>query len=169
MKLIQSTLLFLICSYTGYAQNTDSLMNAFNPEKKVATISINKQIELNTKDTINPDYNVIDGKRWLFEYSFKSKEYIQIADDEYSEKLLFNILPKKNSFKITSKDFDKINLLYTQSCFCMDAGTYLISNGVLNGKKINANTWQLTINFNYVGRRSNTKVNKELKINYTVK
>jgi hypothetical protein len=166
MKFTFFILLTFLTSFVSKSQNADSLLNAFTPEKKQAVITPNKLIQLNTKDTINPDFEIVDGNKWLFQYIFKSKEYKQIADDEYTEKITFNILPKKNSFNITSKDFDKINLIYSQSCFCMDAGNYLISSGNISGKKIKNKTWLIKIKIIYTGRRSGTIVNKEFTIQY---
>jgi hypothetical protein len=169
MKLFSTIALILIFNIKGFSQNnTDSLMNAFTPEKKSAKIFNQKAIQFNSNDTINPDYELKEGKKLLFEYEFRSKEYLQIADDEIVERLIFTINPKANSFYFSSTNLKNIPILYTQSCFCRDAGTYKIKNGTFIGKKVNSTTWKVKIKFSYIARNSNLVVKKAFSLTYKI-
>jgi hypothetical protein len=161
----------IIFSFNFFAkaqENTDSLENAFNPESKKAFFLPNKTIIFKTKDSINPEFEVINGKELVFKYEFRSKEYLMISDDEFVERLFFKVLPKGNQFIYKLNNFKKSHLLYSQSCFCLDAGNYVIQKGSIVGKKVNKTTWDVQVKFSYVARNSKTLVNKTYRLKYKI-
>ncbi len=166
MKLILTILLIVTFNYSITAQeNTDSLMNAFIPAKKTAVFYKNKTIQFKTNDSINPDYEIISGKSLVFEYDFHSKDIISMSDDEVSEKILFEVKPRSKSFYLADKKLTQAHLMFMQSCFCMDAGNYVIKSGFINGTKISNNTWKVKFKFTYIARNTKNKVTK----NFTIK
>ncbi len=169
MKLFSTIAFILVFNVIGFSQNNeDSLMNAFTPEKKSAKIFTQKAIQFNSNDSINPDYELKAGNKLLFEYEFRSKEYLQIADDEIVERLIFTINPKVKRFYFKSSNLKNIPILYTQSCFCRDAGTYKIKNGTFIGTKVNRTTWKVKIKFSYIARNSNLVVKKAYTLTYKI-
>lgn len=161
----------IIFSFNFFAkaqENTDSLQNAFNPESKKAFFLPKKTIIFNTKDSINPEFEVVNGKELVFKYEYRSKEYLMISDDEFVERLFFKVLPKGNQFIYNLKNFKKSHLLYSQSCFCMDAGNYVIQKGIIVGKKVNKTTWYVQIKFSYITRNSKEIVNKSYHLKYKI-
>ena len=161
----------IIFSFNFFAkaqENTDSLQNVFNHESKRAFFMPNKTIIFNTADSINPEFEVVNGKELVFKYEFRSKEYLMISDDEYVERLFFKVLPKGNKFIYNFNNFKKSHLLYSQSCFCMDAGNYVIQKGSIVGKKLNKTTWDVQIKFSYIARNSKNLVNKNYHLNYKI-
>jgi hypothetical protein len=170
MKLISTLAIILILTVSGYSQtNTDSLMNAFIPEKKTAIIHLKKTIKLNSNDSINPDFEITDGSRILFEYEYRSKDIIAMSDDEMMERLVFSVNANRKSFDFSDLELKDTRMLFTQSCFCMDAGNYVIKSGRVVGKKINKNTWKVKIKINYIARNSGIKVTKTFNLTYKIK
>lgn len=161
----------IIFSFNFFAkaqEDTDSLQNAFNPETKKAFFMSNKTIFFNTADSINPEFEVVNGKELVFKYEFRSKEYLMISDDEFVERLFFKVLPKGNKFIYNLNNFKKSHLLYSQSCFCMDAGNYVIQKGSIVGKKVNKTTWDVQVKFSYITRNSKDLVNKVYHLKYKI-
>jgi hypothetical protein len=169
MKFFITIAIFFSFNFSVNAQeNIDSLQNAFNPEIKKAFYMKNKTIVFNTKDSINPEFEVVNGNELVFKYEFRSKEYLMMSDDEYVERLFFKVKPKGNHFVYKLNNFKKSNLLYSQSCFCMDAGNYVIQKGRIVGTKLNKNTWKVYIKFSYIARNSKNLVNKTYHLKYKI-
>lgn len=169
MKLLLTTALVFLISQGTFAQsNDDSLANAFIPEKKSALIYLQKTIKLNSTDSINPDFEITNGTRMLFEYEFRSKDIIAMSDDEMMEKVIFSINPNRNSFTFNNTSIKDTRLIFTQSCFCRDAGNYVIKAGNISGVKINATTWKVKLKINYLARNSGVKVSKTFNLTYKI-
>jgi hypothetical protein len=169
MKLFITIAIIFSLNFSIKAQeNPDSLQDAFNPESKKAFFMPNKTIIFNTADSINPEFEVVNGKELVFKYEFRSKEYLMISDDEFVERLFFKVLPKGNKFIYNLNNFKKSHLLYSQSCFCMDAGNYVIQKGRIVGKKVNKNTWDVQIKFSYIARNTKNLVNKTYHLKYKI-
>lgn len=169
MKLFITIAIIFSLNFSISAQeNADSLQNAFNPESKKAFFMLNKTIIFNTADSINPEFEVVNGKELVFKYEFRSKEYLMISDDEFVERLFFKVLPKGNKFFYNLNNFKKSHLLYSQSCFCMDAGNYVIQKGSITGKKVNKTTWDVKIKFSYIARNTSNLVNKTYHLKYKI-
>lgn len=167
MKLfITTAIVFSLSLFASAQENSDSLQNAFYPERKTAKIFVNKTILFNTTDSINPEFDIAKGNDLVFKYEFRSKEYVMISDDEFVERLFFKVKPKGNHFAFNLKNIKKSNMLYSQSCFCMDAGNYVIQNGNIVGTKINKTTWKVKINFSYTARNTKNLVHKKYSLTY---
>jgi hypothetical protein len=165
---ITIAIIFSFNYFSNAQENLDSLQNAFNPESKKAFFLLNKTIIFNTYDSINPEFEVINGNELVFKYEFRSKEYLMISDDEFVERLFFKVLPKGNKFVYNLNNFKKSHLLYSQSCFCMDAGNYVIQKGRISGKKVNKTTWEVKVKFSYITRNSKNLVNKAYHLKYKI-
>lgn len=165
---ITIAILFSLNIFSKAQENPDSLQNAFNPESKKAFFSPNKTIIFNTLDSINPEFEVVNGKELVFKYEYRSKEYLMISDDEFVERLFFKVLPKGKKFIYNLKNIKKSHLLYSQSCFCMDAGNYVIQKGSIVGKKVNKTTWDVQVKFNYIARNSKDLITKKYHLKYKI-
>jgi len=169
MKLLLTLALTFLLGQATYAQsNDDSLANAFIPEKKSAVIYLQKTIKLNSTDSINPDFEIANGTRMLFEYEYRSKDIIAMSDDEMMEKIIFSINPNRKSFSFSNNSIKDTRLIFTQSCFCRDAGNYVIKAGNISGKKINSTTWKVKLKISYLARNSGIKVNKTFNLTYKI-
>ncbi len=85
------------------------------------------------------------GKAIYFEYRRQHAEYADMTDDEKVEVIAFQIPETtKTSFMLKDKQLVNANAYYLLGCFCADRGFKPITKGTISGKKINANTWQIT-------------------------
>ncbi len=161
MRIIPALVLILLCVGAG-AQTEPKA----NPEMKRFVYQVNSQITKRTYDSIYFDLSYDKGKKMVFMYSFRAKEYEMIADDEYFESIIFEMAPPKgNSFVIKSKQFEAAKVIYNRGCFCADAGLRQIYDGTITGKKTGNNTWIVTIDIMIEPRpgRQGLAINKKLK------
>lgn len=113
------------------------------PEIKTFKVIKGSSIKLNQADKIYFDYNIIKGKKLVFDYNFKAKDRESVADDEYRERIVFELDSKTKSFVLTGDSLLAANAFYSRSCFCLDRGNYKINGGCINGKLIKANAWKV--------------------------
>ncbi len=126
------------------AQVKSNLKEKIFPEIKTFKVLKNSAIKLNQADNIYFDYNIIKGNKLVFDYYYKAKDRESVADDEYNERIVFEMYSKSAaSFVLTGDSILAAKAYYTRSCFCLDRGNYKINGGSILGKKINANTWKV--------------------------
>ncbi len=113
------------------------------PEKKTFKVNEVSSIKLNQTDNIYFDYDVIKGNKLVFDYNFKAKDRESMADDEYRERIVFQLKNKTKSFVLTGDSLISAKAYYTRSCFCLDRGNYKINGGSIKGKLVKAKTWKV--------------------------
>jgi hypothetical protein len=125
------------------AQVKTTIKEKINPEIK--TFKVNKQssIKLNQADNIYFDYDIIKGKKLVFDYNFKAKDRESVADDEFRERIVFELDSKTKSFVLTGDSLLLAKAYFTRSCFCLDRGNYKINGGSIKGNLTKANTWKV--------------------------
>lgn len=146
MKLVLSLCLALL-TFAGQAQESPSKPN---PARKEALIFRNSTLLLkqgDANDSLNFYPKMGKGSAWVFQYNYTAPEYPEMSDDEYFESFMFQIpQPKGTAFSLKGKDLAKANATFQKSCFCADRGYFRITEGSIVGKKINSNTWSVTVN-----------------------
>lgn len=117
-----------------------------NPEFKRFVFEPNQQIVLKPYDSLYFDIAYDSGAYWVFKFDYKAKEIIAIADDEFSESILFQIKPvSSNQFQLNEADFAGAKVIYSRSCFCKDSGPRLVQTGTITGKRLRKNRWLVTV------------------------
>jgi hypothetical protein len=144
MKNLLIVLALLNITYLS-AQVKSPKKEKVTPEIKTFKINKGSSIKLNQADNIYFDYDVIKGNKMVFDYNFKAKDRESVADDEYRERIVFQIDSKTKSFVLTGDSLIAAKAYYTRSCFCLDRGNYKINGGSIKGKLINANTWKVDL------------------------
>ena len=143
------------------------LLNDVNttPEKKTYKYYSNASLKLDEQDRNNFSFTMEKGKKLVFEYEFRAKESKMVADDEFVERVYFEMpAPKGDKFAIRTEKFDEAKVLYIRQCFCMDRGNYHAAFGSITGKK-EGNKWRvnLLIHIDPDPQRGNQPYKKELK------
>ncbi len=107
------------------------------------TFEENKTIQL-TMDSLEHHYNfvIIDGDSLVFEYARSSAQCDDIADDEYSEFVYFQVDPNEGEGEYLDAGLSSINCTYRES------GAWVFSvrpveKGRLNIEKINNKRWRI--------------------------
>ncbi|MEO9894429.1 hypothetical protein [Aurantibacter sp.] len=91
--------------------------------------------------------SVVDGNNLVFTYEFQAEDEKDIADDEYSEVIRFEIQPDLNEFEYSTTDLEAIKAVYSENCFCFfgDDNKNTSPKGTIKGKKISDTEWDITI------------------------
>ncbi|MFS4491737.1 hypothetical protein [Maribacter sp. 2308TA10-17] len=96
---------------------------------------------------------VVRGANLVFEYVFVKDDVENIADDEYSEFIYFEIDPSLDEFNYVDEELNTINTVFTQSCFCafFEEEKNVAPTGSISGKKISETQWDITIDVIFYG------------------
>lgn len=101
-----------------------------------------------------------------FEYHYIGAQNDQVADDELSEIVYFNIKPDKTGkFLLSGNDLKQAQAHFYRGCFCMNRGTHLIESGTIRGVKMSKTTWYINANVMVKMQNgdSHEMVNKKIK------
>ncbi len=95
---------------------------------------------------------VIDnGDKLVFEYQYQYKDNPNIADDEFSERLLFQIDPDLDEFILEGpEELSDALTYYNRFCFCIQEGSVAPSSGRITGRRISSSAWEIDIDVNIV-------------------
>ncbi|MFD1294982.1 hypothetical protein ACFQ5N_14150 [Lutibacter holmesii] len=103
--------------------------------------------------------NVENGENLVFEYRFDAYDEEQIADDEYTEIIRFEIDPELDKFSYSNEELQHINSVFTKSCFCFfpqDESKDVNATGTISGEKIDSNKWKISIDVTFYGDEKRT-------------
>ena len=89
---------------------------------------------------------VKSGDKLVFETILNTQGTPNIADDEVTKTLYFEIDPTQESFSVEGDQLDLLNVRYQKSCFCSDVHFNKPSSGCMQGQKIDENHWQVQAN-----------------------
>jgi len=113
----------------------------------------------NAQLTIEPYYEgsymkngtVTQGNNLVFTYRYEAEDEINVADDEYSEVIQFEIEPTSNEFDYSDNELVGIKAVYTESCFCdfTDETKNTSPQGNIRGKKISETEWDISIDVTF--------------------
>ncbi len=138
-------ILLMGIAFVGLGQQKTNEMPT-NPAFKRFVFEPNQQIVLKPYDSLYFDIDYNGGNYWVFKFDYKAKEVIAIADDEFSETILFQMMPVKgDKFELNEDDFEKAKVIYSRSCFCKDSGPRLVQTGTIKGKRVGKNRWLLEV------------------------
>jgi len=100
-------------------------------------------------------YGVVSsGNKTVFKYTYVAPDEEQIADDEYSEYIYFEIDSDLDSFFIENDALKDTKLILTKSCFCYwpyDSEKDVAPMGIIYGEKISPTKWDITLSVTFYG------------------
>ncbi len=102
--------------------------------------------------------NVTNGDNLVFQYEFHAEDDENIADDEYSEFIKFELNPDLTEFEYDTTELSNIKLTLTQSCFCgfFDEEKDMPPVGTISGTKLSQNRWLINIDVTFYGDERRT-------------
>ncbi|MFT5216811.1 MAG: hypothetical protein ACI83H_001940 [Glaciecola sp.] len=86
-----------------------------------------------------------EGDNLVFNYRFTASQDDYISDDEYGERIIFEIDANATAFNYSDDELASILTYFNQYCFCANTGSILIINGSINGLKSNGTNWDIDI------------------------
>lgn len=106
--------------------------------------------------------NIEYGENLVFKYEFIKADDPNIQDDEYSERLIFEIDPSLDNFTYNAEDITNAKAYFNQYCFCADTQSIPIVSGTINGTKLGLNDWLVSIDvsFELNGELQSRSINK---------
>lgn len=105
----------------------------------------NASLKIDEDDRIN-GVDIVPGDQLVFQYEYVKNDSPFIADDEYTERILFEIPADLDSFIISGEDLKKSNAVFGAFCFCANTGYFWIDNGCIKGERVNGSTWNIAVN-----------------------
>ncbi len=90
--------------------------------------------------------SIQEGSHLVFETILETEGAANVADDEFTNKLYFEIDPSQESFFAEGDQLDLLNLRFQQYCYCVDVHFNKPSSGCLQGQKIDENYWKIQAN-----------------------
>ena len=159
-------ILFSFLSAQLFAQGTQT------PEKITKEVQTGKAYLLKDNNAGGYYGELRDSANMLmFEYRHVSAQNDQIADDEVSEMIYFNVQPDRTGkFMLTGDDLKNAQGHFYRGCFCMNRGTHLIVSGKIRGAKMSKTTWYINadVMVNVQNGDSKELVNKKIKGYFTI-
>ncbi|NJB70006.1 hypothetical protein GGR42_000468 [Saonia flava] len=140
MRVIASVLIFLL--FMGCSKSND------NDGRKDYFFYTESQIVLEDSGG-NNFAKIVDGENLVFEYFFQHPDQENIADDEYSERIIFEMDASLSSFSISNTTLTEYNTYFDEYCFCGLQGSTPITFGTIKGTKIDENRWDITLNVSF--------------------
>jgi len=119
------------------------------PEKKDYIYEAGRQIDtqrVSLPDTAFEYYSYIinAGDKKVFNYTLQFQDCPEVADDEGSMTIVFEIPGNVNSFQLRdSADLRRAKALIHFACFCRPSGPVVIKSGIIEGEKKSSNRWRL--------------------------
>lgn len=138
----------LLLSFSGFiclsgcSKKQDN--NQLNQGSKTFSYYSNSQI-----DTL-AGYTIKSGNFTVFEYNYVHPDDPAIADDEVSDKIIFQIPASQTSFTIADSQITNAIFRRWRYCFCFFIGPYMNYGGTITGVK-NGNSWMITGNIKTSG------------------
>ena len=86
-----------------------------------------------------------EGANLVFECRYTYEDNPDVADDEYSETIFFEVNPEVSQFTISDSELKDSKAMFGISCYCFDRSYYHIENGTIKGVKTGENEWEIAI------------------------
>lgn len=91
-------------------------------------------------------YSVVDGDKLVFTYNHVGAQCDHIMDDEWGEKLIFQIDDNLTAFQYTDEEILVTNCFYQQYGAWVDGHQYPVNTGTIKGEKTAENEWEVIVN-----------------------
>ena len=133
--------LFLSCKKDTPSDCTpEQYAYEFYPSSKIDTIATDMRLFFQIKP----------GNDLVFSYTHEGPACKSIADEEYSDKLVFQVPAASNSFLYENSQLTDAMCLFTKIAFWTN-GAYKVNSGFVKGTKISSTKWDVEINVDVGG------------------
>ena len=152
MKKNYLLLIFTLILMSCNKNNDDS-----NQDLYTYTYYDKSELTITSREDSYMKYGTIEsGENLVFEYRFDAYDDEQIADDEYSETVRFEIDSKLDKFSYSDDELLNIKTVFTAYCFCyfpLTESQNVNPIGTIIGEKISNNKWNIKINITFYGNK----------------
>jgi len=99
--------------------------------------------ESNTESYVRP------GSKLVFSLASSTQGAPNIADDEITEVLYFELEPGMESFSAEAGQMDLLNLRFQRHCYCYDTDLKKPTGGCMQGQRIDDSHWKVQGNLTF--------------------
>jgi len=136
--------ILLILSIFLISCSKDDDDNPGNLEEVNYIVYPNSSLVLN--ETENGTFiDVEAGNKLVFEYRYSTEGRPEIADDEFTEVVYFELEPNTENFSINEENFEVTKTFLGKFCFCGRTGYFQVTSGEINGEKIGDLQWNVSL------------------------
>jgi hypothetical protein len=107
-------------------------------------------------------YQVNSGNDLVFRYTHTGPDCKNIADEEYTEHLVFQVPGGATSFEYRNDQLKNASCYFNRLCYC-PLNTIAVSSGIIKGTKISATKWDVEINIDLTGSSNKIILNKTFR------
>lgn len=142
--------ILLILALTSGVFSCDSDDNNCIPEQTTTRVLSDKTIQLNEEsDSEKLSFEVIGGEKLVFLYEHSGKDCPDIIDDEWGEKLLFEINRDVENFELTDEELAEAKCIYQLYGAWAGDNVYKISDGTITGTFVSEGIWNVEVDITY--------------------
>lgn len=91
---------------------------------------------------------VAEGDSLVFIYEYVKNDKANVNDDEYADRIWFQIDPSLTEFSLTDEDLATVDLAFLADCECLFEIVPIL-NGTLSGKKLSDDRWEIRMDVSY--------------------
>lgn len=145
MKRLIFLSLLILTSFSSCT--SDKSENDCYPEAVISNWTTEKEImvDFDTEFERN-NYSVVNGNKLVFEYNHTGAQCDHIIDDEWGEKLIFQVENNNADFEYVDDEILLTICFYQQYGAWVNHNQYQIKNGTVKGEKISENEWKIIVN-----------------------
>ncbi len=102
---------------------------------------------------ITKNEGLASGDKTVFQMINSTEGAVEIADDEFTNILVFELDESQSSFSVEGDELSTMNVHFRRVCFCVDRGFQAVTVGCMQGEKQPDGTWfvqgNLTVPFSF--------------------
>jgi len=115
-----------------------------DPEDVNYIIYPNSSLAVNTTEN-GTVIDVESGDKLVFEYRYTTDGVPEIADDEFTEVVYFEVDQNSKNFIINQENFGTTKTHLGKFCFCAKTGYFQVTSGEIKGEKIGDLQWDVSL------------------------
>lgn len=108
-------------------------------------------------------YQISPGNNLVFRYTHTGPDCKNIADDEYTEFLVFQVPPGATAFEYRNDQLKNVLCYFNRLCFC-PLNTVSVSSGTIKGTKTSATKWNVEVNIDLPGSSNKLILSKTFSV-----
>lgn len=82
-----------------------------------------------------------EGGKNVFQMILRTEGSLQVADDELTVILVFELEPSQTSFSVEDSELEALNVYYRRVCFCLETAFVSINSGCMQGEQQSDGSW----------------------------
>lgn len=137
LLLIISALIFVSCNKDDLNCHPETVETSWTIDQKIKVV-YNEEIDLHL-------FSIVEGTNRVFELTHVGYQCDNIYDDEWGERLAFEIPVDLEDFEFIDEEILNTNCFYNQFGAWVRSTQYPIQKGRIKGEKINNNKWKVHV------------------------